>query len=79
MLTTFPIPESFDTLDIAPRKGLGFSASIRRRRESWLAGWTAARRRARRRMHARPFDPRAAHDRELLASLHCLARSRNRR
>jgi hypothetical protein len=42
MLTTMPIPDSDDILDLAPTDdGLGFAASITRRRSDGSDSWTA--------------------------------------
>ena len=42
MLTTMPIPDSDDILDLAPTDdGLGYAASITRRRSDGSDSWTA--------------------------------------
>lgn len=42
MLTTMPIPDSDDTLDLAPTDdGLGYAASITRRENDGAVRWTA--------------------------------------
>jgi len=60
MLTTMPISDSDDTLDLAPADdGLGYAASITRRGNDSSIRWKAIRRRVSRRTHGRPFDWKA--------------------